>query len=260
MQLPDIGNMRFKCNPILPTVYDDALSYYEVLCKFSAKLNEVIDRINNFYEDIEDLIDSKIQILKNYVDSQNKKQDDFINSEIIRLESEISKAITTIYKYVDNRDRNLKLYIDNEIADLKYWVEHHFLDNFWIFDPTVGYDNPIETVLNNIYDALRYCGISAAEFDQSEITCQVFDQRGLSAHVFDAQARCIFGKIYHKYIFNPINGAYDTVQRVLYSFFQYHRTMATTAVHYDGVKITVDGFENIEITAYEFDDNANDYL
>ena len=34
-------HFRFKCNPVLPTVYDDALSYYEVLCKLQQNINEL---------------------------------------------------------------------------------------------------------------------------------------------------------------------------------------------------------------------------
>jgi hypothetical protein len=41
-----IDNLRYWCNKILPLVYDDSLSYYEVLCKTRAKLNEVIDSTN----------------------------------------------------------------------------------------------------------------------------------------------------------------------------------------------------------------------
>lgn len=41
-----IDKLRYWCNKILPLVYDDSLSYYEVLCKTSAKLNEVITSTN----------------------------------------------------------------------------------------------------------------------------------------------------------------------------------------------------------------------
>lgn len=41
-----IDYLRYWCHKILPLVYDDSLSYYEVLCKTSAKLNEVIDSTN----------------------------------------------------------------------------------------------------------------------------------------------------------------------------------------------------------------------
>lgn len=41
-----IDKLKYWCNKILPLVYDDSLSYYEVLCKTSAKLNEVIESTN----------------------------------------------------------------------------------------------------------------------------------------------------------------------------------------------------------------------
>lgn len=35
------------CQKVLPLVYDNSLSYYEVLCKLKAKINEIIEWINN---------------------------------------------------------------------------------------------------------------------------------------------------------------------------------------------------------------------
>lgn len=45
-----IDKLRYWCHKILPLVYDDSLSYYEVLCKTSAKLNEVIDSTNGLLD------------------------------------------------------------------------------------------------------------------------------------------------------------------------------------------------------------------
>ena len=45
-----IDNIKYWCNKILPLVYDDSLSYYEVLCKTSAKLNEVITSTNGLLD------------------------------------------------------------------------------------------------------------------------------------------------------------------------------------------------------------------
>lgn len=52
-----IKPLRMWCYKILPLVYDESLSYYEVLCKMRAKLNEVIENIN----DIPTYIDEKIE-------------------------------------------------------------------------------------------------------------------------------------------------------------------------------------------------------
>ena len=42
----DITPLQFYCHKILPLVYDDSLSYYEVLCKVQQKLNELIENNN----------------------------------------------------------------------------------------------------------------------------------------------------------------------------------------------------------------------
>lgn len=39
--------LGFWCQKVLPLVYDDSLSYYEVLCKVRDKLNEVISSYND---------------------------------------------------------------------------------------------------------------------------------------------------------------------------------------------------------------------
>ena len=42
---------KFKCHvsKVLPTVFDDSLSYYEVVCKLFHKVNEIIDVVNGLF-------------------------------------------------------------------------------------------------------------------------------------------------------------------------------------------------------------------
>ena len=57
---------RFWCQKVLPLVYDDSLSYYELLCKVVGKLNELADNQNNLSDEIKavakDLDDLKNQV------------------------------------------------------------------------------------------------------------------------------------------------------------------------------------------------------
>ena len=46
-----IEKLRYWCHRILPLVYDDSLSYYEVLAKLTSKLNEVINWINDGFRE-----------------------------------------------------------------------------------------------------------------------------------------------------------------------------------------------------------------
>ena len=38
----NLNNFRFWCQKVLPLVYDDSLSYYEVLCKIVKYINDII--------------------------------------------------------------------------------------------------------------------------------------------------------------------------------------------------------------------------
>lgn len=54
-QIGRITPFRFWCQKVLPAVYDDSLSYYELLCKVLAKLNEVIEVDNTQSDAISEL-------------------------------------------------------------------------------------------------------------------------------------------------------------------------------------------------------------
>lgn len=50
MRNPIVKLFPFWCHKILPLVYDDSLSYYEVLCKLMHKINDLIEQFNDLLE------------------------------------------------------------------------------------------------------------------------------------------------------------------------------------------------------------------
>ena len=52
-----INTIRFWCYKILPLVYDDSLSYYELLCKMTAKVNEVITAMNDSSNNVFNIVE-----------------------------------------------------------------------------------------------------------------------------------------------------------------------------------------------------------
>lgn len=50
-----LNNFRFWCQKVLPLVYDDSLSYYEVLCKVIDYINHIIDNQRDIVSDVDDL-------------------------------------------------------------------------------------------------------------------------------------------------------------------------------------------------------------
>lgn len=64
--LATIGQFRFWCQKVLPAVYDDSLSYYELLCKIVHKLNEMIEVDNIQSEAIKIIIKELNSLKKEY--------------------------------------------------------------------------------------------------------------------------------------------------------------------------------------------------
>lgn len=47
-----LSTFKFWCNKVLPLVYDDSLSYYEVLCKVVDYINKLIEQDKVFGEEL----------------------------------------------------------------------------------------------------------------------------------------------------------------------------------------------------------------
>lgn len=82
----DIGQFRFWCQKVLPLVYDDSMSYYELLCKVIHYLNEAIENVDLVGDDMTKLYSAYEQLqtwVNNYFDNLdvqgeiNKKLDLF---------------------------------------------------------------------------------------------------------------------------------------------------------------------------------------
>lgn len=62
---PHISPFRFWCQKVLPLVYDDSLSYYELLCKVVEQLNKTAKDLNSMGEDITTLYNFVNNYFKN---------------------------------------------------------------------------------------------------------------------------------------------------------------------------------------------------
>lgn len=115
MDVKPLHHFRFWCQKVLPLVYDDSLSYYEVLCK-------VVNYINN-------LIGT--------------------NNEIIKYVDELKAELQQVQEWIDNFDTSyaesiireyLATMIFVEISDSGYFI--YFIPDSWkdITFNTTGWD------------------------------------------------------------------------------------------------------------------------
>lgn len=134
-----VEKFRFWCQKVLPLVYDDSLSYYEVLCKVVDKLNEVISAYNG----VEDMINTVQQQMKAYTDQQiqqtkteltadyTQKIDsatDTLNGRITALAHSINVQITNLSSQVDHLTQQQGQFLadltdlQTEMGEVKQWI------------------------------------------------------------------------------------------------------------------------------------------
>lgn len=84
-----IYKQEICCQKILPLVYDDSLSYYEVLCKIHERINIIISNAEKMSIDISEL-GEKFNELKKYVDNyfSSLNLSDEVYNNIVRLLNE----------------------------------------------------------------------------------------------------------------------------------------------------------------------------
>lgn len=66
-------HFRFWCQSVLPLVYDDSLSYYEVLCKVVNYINKLIDD-NKEIIDMYDEIKEEVEQIQEWIDNFDEEE------------------------------------------------------------------------------------------------------------------------------------------------------------------------------------------
>ena len=128
---------RFWCQKVLPLVYDDSLSYYELLCK-------VVDYLNKNMEDVKTLGDSYDQLIdyvNNYFDSLNVQEEVNNTLDIMAQDGTLSGLIAPL--------------VPDIITD---WLDENITPTAPLIDKSLSVDDAAanaKTVGDNIIDLHR---------------------------------------------------------------------------------------------------------
>ena len=100
--MPELKHFRFWCQKVLPLVYDDSLSYYEVLCKVVDYLNHMMDDVNAVVNDYDEL-KKELEVVRNWIDNFSSEYLEKLIAEKIAtmIFVEISDAGYIIYYIPD---------------------------------------------------------------------------------------------------------------------------------------------------------------
>lgn len=108
-----VGPFRYWCQKVLPAVYDDSLSYYELLCKVSDYLNQVIeltntqsDAITELQTVVEDFLEMEVDpYIEELVNQWFEKNQPQIVSDISTLKTNVQTLTTRENETSEKLDR-----------------------------------------------------------------------------------------------------------------------------------------------------------
>ena len=127
-----VDKFKFWCQKVLPTIYDDSLSYYEAICKMATYLNATIEQVNEFQKMIDalpetilnsekfqqmltDAVDGKIdalyKVVQDALDAFEREQDAF--------EKQVNDSNAAFRQQVNNDNAAFKQQVNADNAQFK---------------------------------------------------------------------------------------------------------------------------------------------
>lgn len=122
-------HFRFWCQKVLPLVYDDSLSYYEVLCKVAKYINDLIDSDKEIVKDVEAL-QSEMRIVNEWIAN-------FDDNARQIMEEIIENYIVTMVFFGLTDDGYFVAYIPESWEDITFYTTE--LDIFLPIEPEYGH-------------------------------------------------------------------------------------------------------------------------
>ena len=109
--MSNLQPLQFWVQKILPLVYDETLSYYELLCKIVDYLNNTISAVNTLSDDTQ----TEIARIDNSIATLSRRTEE----DIVRLRFDIRELRQYVDDYFDNLDiqQTVAAVVDSRIAD-----------------------------------------------------------------------------------------------------------------------------------------------
>lgn len=172
----------------------DMMTDVEYLLGILKKLNQVIKQVN-----------SNTEFIDNYAGKIEE-----IEKEVADLRSEMTEFETEVNTYIQNRFEQITIelqsmiatalvqanaYTDSVAARIDAEIQEIILGQIIVFDPTTGFSSPLQTVIDNLYNASRTDALTATEYDELDdgepLTATAYDAYELSAREYDQSGKTL---------------------------------------------------------------------
>lgn len=227
------------CQKVLPTVYDDSLSYYEVLSKVQHMLNDLNHNVEEFFKWAEqhekdyDSLVQRVGRVENEIDTFEYQ----IQLEFAQLKEEQQEAFDEQTRMLNQKLVEFKAEIDRTLADLRNQfalLKREVQQN--IAEMKVEIAREIAKLENLIDANNQYI------FEYVHTTLQDFIDH--------------FPELANVPVYNPVRGGTTTLQRCINDLYSVACVNGITCTQFDTLGKTAAEFDALGITAQDFDQQS----
>ena len=173
------------CYKAIPLVFDNSLSYLEMLARLLEYVNNLKDALKELYETVENL-DEKVEQyysdLLSRLDELETTLRNYIDSELQNCKDELLETIEENNTAMNQKIQDFIDYINSLIGEVKDVC----------FNPTNGHFENVCNILQDIYTHMQIDAMTVGEFDSTNyITVEYFDDFGLTAQEFDLRSKLL---------------------------------------------------------------------
>lgn len=234
MSITPIPRRRY-IQKVLPTSYDDSLTYLEELGQLQYKINECIDVINSVSEDWDEMQENfetlriQVQELQSTVDGLEEELKEYVDAHMEETKDELIEMISTFETEINGKMQTLTENINAEIDTFESSVNNQLVD------------------IRNTVQAMS-----------SSLTHYIDNKVEILEIKHDADIAALNERIdtlvlEYPDILNPTNGLYEDINKVIEDVYSLARTEAITCTEFDNLVITCNIYDDMEITANNFD-------
>lgn len=234
MSITPIPRRRY-IQKVLPTSYDDSLTYLEELGQLQYKINECIDAIDDVLEQWSTIQDdfealrTQVTELQTKVDTLEVELKAYIDTYMEETKSELTEMISTFKTEIREQMSELTEELTSEITEFENTVNGQLVD----------IRNTVQSMASNL-----------THYIDNKIEILELKHDADIATLNDRIDNIV---LEYPPILNPTNGLYEDINTVIEDVYSLARTEAITCTEFDNLVITCNGYDDMEITANNFD-------
>ena len=234
MSITPIPKRRY-IQKVLPTSYDDSLTYLEELGQLQYKINECIDVINSVSEDWDEMkqdfanLSTQVAELQSTVDGLEEELKEYVDAHMKETKDELVDMISTFETEINSQMQTLTDTLTAEISSFESTVNGQLVD---IRNTVQAMSSSLTHYIDNKVEILEI---------KHDVDVAALNER-IDTLVLE-----------YPDILNPTNGLYEDINKVIEDVYSLARTEAITCTEFDNLVITCNSYDDIEITANNFD-------